>query len=210
MRIFVASNDVLRRGLRDLLGRHPGWFVCGEAKNGKEAVNLTLQLKPDVVILDHDLPEITGVEATRLIKATLPSTEILFFTTHREDRAIADALSAGALGYVLTTDGEDKVIDAVESLGRHSPFLNACASEMLLKHLINKGAQTEEMKLPSEREREIIRLLAEGSTNREVASLLQLSVKTVETHRSAIMQKLKINSIADLVRYAIRHKLIEP
>jgi DNA-binding NarL/FixJ family response regulator len=211
MRIFLADNhDVLRRGLRHLLTGHPGWVVCGEAKNGKEAVKLIFELRPDIVILDQDLAETNGIEAARMIRQTLPATEILFFTTHEEDYVIAEALRTGARGYVLKSEGEAQIIDAVEALSKHLPFFNPRASEMLLNHLVIKGPQTDGFWVLTDREREIVRLLADGKTNKEVASLLRISVKTVETHRSALMHKLELTSITDLVRYAIRQKLIEP
>jgi DNA-binding NarL/FixJ family response regulator len=211
MRILLADNhDVLRRGLRFLLTGQPGWLVCGEARNGKQAVSLALELKPDIVILDQDLPEISGVEATRLIKESMAAIEILFFTTHQEDSVIAEALRAGARSYVLKSDSEDKIIEAVAALSAHLPFFSTRASEMLLDHLLNRDGQSDGTRLLTDREREIVKLLADGKSNREVASHLQISIKTVETHRSAIMQKLEFNSITDLVRYAIRNKLIEP
>src|SRR5205085_8207680 len=123
MRIFVADNhDVLRRGLRILLSGHPGWFVCGDARTGKEAVRLILELQPDIVTVDLDLPEINGMEVIRRVKEALPAAEILFFTTHEEDRVIAEALRAGARAYVLKSDSEEKLIEAVEALARHAPF----------------------------------------------------------------------------------------
>jgi DNA-binding NarL/FixJ family response regulator len=211
MRILVADHhDVLRRGLRHLLSGHPGWTVCGDAKNGTEAVKLALELKPDVVILDQELPEINGVEATRLIKEALPKTQILFFTTHAEDYVIGEALKAGARSYVLKSDSEGKVVEAVEALAAGLPFFGTRASEMLLEHLLNKGTRTDETSVLTDREREIVRLLAEGKSNRDIASHLRISVKTVETHRATVMHKLGFKSITDLVRYAIRNKLIEP
>jgi DNA-binding NarL/FixJ family response regulator len=211
MRIFLADNhDVLRRGLRQLLTEHSGWFVCGDAKTGKEAVKLILELKPEVVILDLDLAEINGIEVTRRIKEALPATEVLIFTTHEEDRVMAEALRAGARAYVLKSDSEEKLIEAVGTLDRHSPFFSTRASEMLLNYLLNKGAASDESPMLTDREREIVELLSYGKSNKEAASRLRISVKTVETHRAAIMRKLKLESITELVRYAIRNKIIEP
>jgi DNA-binding NarL/FixJ family response regulator len=184
--------------------------VCGDAKNGTEAVKLALELKPDVVIIDQALPELNGVEATRRIKEALPETEILFLTTHGENHVIAEALRAGARSYVLKSDCEDKVIEGIEALAQHLPFFNTRASEMLLDHLLNRDAEADETRILTDREREIIQLLADGKSNKDVASSLKISIKTVESHRSAIMRKLDFKSITDLVRYAIRNKLIEP
>ncbi len=211
MRIFLADNqDVLRRGLRVLLSEHPKWSVCGEAKNGPEALARILELKPDIVIVDLDLPGLNGIHATRRIKETLPETEVLFFTTHQEDPVIAQALRAGARAYVLKTDSEEKLIEAVETLSRHVPFFGARASEMLLNKLLNKTAESEEVQILTDRESEVVQLLSDGKSNKEVASVLSISVKTVETHRAAVMRKLGLKSITELVRYAIRNKLIEP
>jgi len=211
MRIFLADNhDILRRGLRHLLEENPRWRVCGEANNGEDAVDRVLELKPDLVILDYDLPSMNGVAVLRLVKEALPETELLFLTTRAEDAVIAEALAAGARGYLLKSDPEEKVIDAIEALGKDVPFFGARASEMLLNHLLAKDATAGETQPLTDRELEILRLLAEGKTNREVGTALNISVKTVETHRSGIMQKLRFKSITDLVRYAIRNKLIEP
>jgi DNA-binding NarL/FixJ family response regulator len=211
MKIFVADNqDVLRRGLRLLLSGHPGWFVCGDAKNGQEAVTRILELKPEIVILDLDLSDLSGIEATRQVKEALPATEILFFTIHEEDHVIAGALRAGARAYVLKSESEDTLIEAIETLGRHRPFFSTRASEMLLNHLLNESGESDELLTLSDREREIVQLLSDGKSNKETASRLHLSVKTVETHRAAIMRKLGFKSITELVRYAVRNKLIHP
>jgi DNA-binding NarL/FixJ family response regulator len=211
MRIFVAdSHDVLRRGVRNLLSGHPGWSVCGDAKTGAEALRLVLELKPEIVTLDSDLLELNGIEVTRRIKEALPATEILFFTTHEEDDVIKEALRAGALAYILKSDSEDKLIEGVEALARHLPFFSTRASAMLLSHLLNKNVESDESRILTDREREIVQLLSDGKSNKEAASQLHISVKTVETHRAAIMRKLGLKSITQLVRYAIRNKFIEP
>ncbi|HYR41394.1 MAG TPA: response regulator transcription factor [Terriglobia bacterium] len=211
MRIFVVDNhDVLRRGLRILLSGHPGWVVCGDAKTGTEAVRLTLELHPELVTIDLDLPDLNGIEVTRRIKEALPATEVLFFTTHEEDHVIAEALKAGARAYVLKSDSEDKLIEGVEALASHLPFFSTRASEMLLNHLLTNGVESDQVRILTEREREIVQLLAGGKSNKDAASRLRISVKTVETHRAAVMRKLGFKSITDLVRYAIRNKLIEP
>jgi DNA-binding NarL/FixJ family response regulator len=211
MRIFLADSlDVLRRGLRVLLSEYPGWSVCGEARNGLEALARILELKPDIVIVDLDLPELDGIQATRRIKEALPETEVLFFTIHEERHVIARAIRAGARAYVLKTDSEDALVEAVETLARHLPYFDGRASEMLLSNFLNKTAESDEAQVLTDRESEIVQLLSDGKSNKEVAYSLSISVKTVETHRAAIMRKLGLKSITELVRFAIRNKLIEP
>jgi DNA-binding NarL/FixJ family response regulator len=210
LRILVADDhDILRKGLRFLLTEHPGWSVCGEARNGREAVELTSALKPDIVILDLELPELNGIEATQQIKRQLPKTEVLIFTMHDRENLIAESLRAGARGYVLKSDSEEKLIEGIHALAKHLPFFSTTASETLLEHLL-KAAGSEEASVLTNRERDIVQLLSKGKSNKQVASHLQISVKTVETHRSAIMRKLGLKSVAELVRYAIRNNIINP
>jgi DNA-binding NarL/FixJ family response regulator len=211
MRIFIADNqEVVRRGLRLLLTEPSGWFVCGDTNDGQEAVTLVLELQPEIVVLDLDLPGINGIEVTRRIRDALPTTEVMFFTMHEEDLVVAEALRAGARGYVLKTDNEAKLIEGIAALARHLPFFTTRASEMLLNHLLNKTAKLDEIFSLSDREREVVQLLSDGKSNKEIASRLHISIKTVETHRAAIMRKLGLKSITELVRYAIRNKLVEP
>ena len=207
---LVDSHEIVRRGLRDLLASHREWHVCGEADNGRSAVSLILQTAPDIVILGLDLPELNGIEVASQVKQALPSAEILFYTYHDEEYLIAEALRTGARGYVLKTDTEDKLIEAIGAMANHLPFFTAKAAEMLLNDLIKGGGSHQKAPSLTQRERDVIQLLADGRSNREIASRLEISVKTVETHRSSIMRKLKLNSITELVRYAIRNKLIQP
>jgi DNA-binding NarL/FixJ family response regulator len=211
LRIFLAdSSAVCRRGLQSLLMSHSAWSVCGEAKNGREAVELALSLKPDIVILDLELPEINGIDAAHQIKQELPLTEVLFYTMHDEEHIIANALRAGVRSHVLKSDSEDTLIEAIAALSKHLPFFSTKAAETLLGHLLKKDPDSNETRLLTEREREIIRLLADAKTNRQIAAHLQISVKTVEAHRSSIMRKLGFKSITELVRYAIRNRFIQP
>jgi len=207
---LADNQDVLRRGLRLLLNGNPGWSVCGEAKSGLEAVALIRELKPEIVIIDLDLPDLNGIEAARQIKEALPATEILFFTTHEEDHVIAQALRAGVRAYVLKSENEDRLIQGIEALTKHLPFFSSRVSDMLVNHLLNKTQESDELLSLSDREREIVQLLSAGESNKETASRLHISVKTVETHRAAIMRKLGLRSITELVRYSIRNKLIDP
>jgi DNA-binding NarL/FixJ family response regulator len=209
--IFLAdSHEIIRRGLRDLLASHREWHVCGEASNGRSAVSLILQTAPDIAILGLDLPELNGIEVASQVKEALPSTEILFYTYHDEEYLIAEALRTGARGYVLKTDNEDKLIEAIGAMANHLPFFTSKAAEMLLNDLIKAGVNHQKAPSLTQRERDVIQLLADGRSNRDIASRLEISIKTVETHRSSIMRKLKLNSITELVRYAIRNKLIQP
>ncbi len=211
VRILLADDhDVVRKGLRGLLEVNSAWQVCGEATNGRDAVKLAMELKPDLAVLDLEMPELNGLEATRQIKKHLPDLEVLIFTMHETDQFIHDALVAGARGFVLKADAGRYLVEAVEALSRHKPFFTSKASETLLEKFLESTAASIEADRLTDREREIVQLLAEGKGNKEISAILYISVKTVETHRAAIMRKLKMNSIVDLVRYAIRNNWIKP
>ncbi len=209
--LLADDHDVVRRGLKDMLNAHDGWQVCGEASNGREAVSLARKLKPDVVILDLYMPELNGLEATRQIHHESPGTEILIFTMHETEQLIRDVLTAGARGYVLKSDAGRHLVSAVEALSHHKLFFTAKVSETLLDAYLNPVAPEEGQvfRTLTPREREIVQMLAEGKSNKEIASRLSISVKTVETHRATVMRKLDISSIVDLVHYAIRNGLVE-
>jgi DNA-binding NarL/FixJ family response regulator len=213
VRILLADDhDVVRRGLRDELNSHAGWEVCGEASDGREAVKLALKLEPDVVVLDLSMPELNGLEATRQIRRELPRTEVLIFTMHETEQLIREVLSAGARGYVLKSDAGRHLVSAVEALSHHKPFFTAKVSEALLDAFLKSAAKPDEgsvFRTLTDREREIVQMLAEGKSNKEIAVSLSISVKTVETHRATVMRKLDINSIVELVHYAIRNQLVE-
>jgi len=209
IRLLVADDhELMRRGICQLLQMRKDWQVCGEAGNGRQAVELAAQLKPDIAILDIGMPDLNGLEATRQIKKVSPQTEVLIFTMHESDQLVHQVLSAGALGYVLKSDAARYLTSAVESLADHKPFFSAKVSGTVLEGFLKaRDASPSDRLTP--REREIIQLLAEGKSNKEVSGILGISIKTTETHRSSIMKKLDLKSLADLVRYAVRNKIVE-
>jgi DNA-binding NarL/FixJ family response regulator len=214
VRIIVADDhEVVRTGLRTLLEKR-NWQVVAEAANGREALDLVRQLRPDVVILDISMPELNGLEATRRILQEAPHTEVLILTMHLSDQVVRDVLQAGARGYLLKSDAARDLVAAVEALSRHQPFLTPEVSEIVLEGYRRPALQGEEAEQLrprlTAREREIVQLLAEGKSNKEVAGHLGISVKTAETHRTNIMNKLNLHSVSDLVRYAIRNGIVEP
>jgi DNA-binding NarL/FixJ family response regulator len=210
--LIVDDHAVVRRGVRSLLETQPGWEVSGEATTGREAVDLARRLQPDVVVMDLSLPELNGLDATRQILKESPRSEILVLTMHHSEELARDVLQAGARGYVLKSDADQSLIAAVESLRQHKPFLSATVTEFVLDDYV-RHAEAHDSEGPyalTARERELIQLLAEGKSNKEAASELGISVKTVEAHRANLMRKLHLRSVSDLVRYAIRNKIVQP
>lgn len=215
MRILIADDhEVVRHGIRALLESHDGWEVVGEAVTGRQAVDEAQELQPDLVIMDISMPEMNGLEATRHIRKELPEAEVLVLSVHDSEQLVREVLEAGARGYVLKSDAGRDLIAAVETLCRHKPFFTAKISEMMMEGFIKAGTPSEpgkpSLSVLTAREREIVQLLAEGQSNKEVADTLGISVKTVETHRSHVMAKLNLHSMSDLVRYAVRNQIIEP
>ncbi len=215
IRILLADDhDVVRRGLSALLANRPDWQVVGEAQNGREAVSLAVKLKPQVAVLDLSMPELNGLEATRQIRKEVPETEVLVFSMYESEQFVRDLLAAGARGYVLKSDVTTQLLIAVETVARHKPFFTSEVAERVLEGFLKLGelsagdGSTTGILTP--REREIVQLLAEARSNKEVSTILGISVKTVETHRASIMRKLGISSIVDLVHYAIRNNLVSP
>jgi DNA-binding NarL/FixJ family response regulator len=215
-RILIADDhDVVRRGLCSLLVA-AGIEVVGEAANGREAVERSRELKPDVVVMDISMPELNGLEATRQIIAELPGTEVLILTMHQAEELVRQVLDSGARGYMLKSDAGKELVLAVQALRQHQPFLTTKISEIVLSGYLRRNANPTPMPPTgatarlTPREREILQLLAEGNSNKEVAAKLGISVKTAETHRSRVMAKLSLNSISDLVRYAVRNGIVEP
>jgi DNA-binding NarL/FixJ family response regulator len=212
LRILVADDhSIVRKGIKNVLEDQEGWQVCAEASTGREAVLLAIKHKPDVVVFDYSMPELNGVEATRQIRSALPETEVLIFTMHDSEDVLQRSLSAGARGYLIKADDSLQLLDAVEALGRHKTFISTSVSWSLVSGFLRGMGDSAPTALEclTPREREIVQLLGEGNSNKEIAAKLFLSVKTVETHRATVMRKLEISSIVDLVHYAIRNKLVE-
>jgi len=202
---------VVRAGLRQLLLERKGWEVCGEASTGRHAAAMALELKPDVVVMDIAMPELNGLEAARQIRKSLPKTEIVVLTLHLSDQLAYEIINAGIRGYVLKSDANRDLVNAVEAVGMHRPFFTAKVSEMMMEGLRGeqRDGQVETRGRLTGRQREIVQLLAEGKTSKEVAVALNISVKTAETHRANIMRRLELHSVSELVRYAVKNQIIE-
>jgi two-component system response regulator NreC len=212
LRILIADDhEVVREGLRALVQSQQGWEVCGVAKNGKEAVDQAKALQPDIVILDMNMPELTGLEAARRIKRALPKAEMLIFTGRDGEDLVREVFEAGVKSYIRKADAGSHLIDAIKMLAQHKPFFTSKVSEVLFAKFMDTPAsqRAESPDQLTPRERDILGLLAEGKSNKEVANALGLSVRTAETHRANLMRKLNASSLAELVRYAIRNRIIE-
>jgi len=214
MLILVADDhEVVRRGLCVLLRAQPGWEVCGEAADGREAVEKASQLKPDIVILDIGMPNLNGLEATRQIVKANPEINVLIFTLHDSDQVVHEALGAGARGFLSKSDGTRELIAAVEALQQGKTYFTPRVGALVLEGYLQRDSKVASEPHPrnqlTAREREVVQLLAEGKSSKEVAATLGLSVKTAETHRSNIMRKLELHSISALVLYAIQNKIVE-
>jgi DNA-binding NarL/FixJ family response regulator len=212
-RILIADDhDVVRSGIRTLLEGHPGWTVCGEARDGREAVAKVAELRPDLVVLDVAMPTLNGMDAARQILKVRPGTPILIFTLYESDELIRQVLEAGVRGFILKSDAAQNLLLAVEALQRQATFFTARAAKMILDgylHRNNVGSGNAMRDRLTPREREVVQLLAEGNSSKEAAVSLNLSVKTIETHRANAMQKLDVHSVAGLVRYAVRNALVQ-
>jgi DNA-binding NarL/FixJ family response regulator len=212
LRILLADDhEIVRHGLRRLLEAQPGWEICGEAGSGREAVEKARSARPDVAVLDYSMPELNGVEAARQILEALPKTEVLLLTMHDSEQFLREALEAGVRGFVLKSDAMSEMVAAVRAVSSHERFLSPGASGLALEGFLRgvepgRGPSADGL---TPREREVVQLLARGKSNKEVASALDISVKTVEAHRANIMHKLGFTSFSDLVHYAIRNKIVE-
>ena len=212
--LVVDDHEMIRRGLRSLIESHEGWSVCGEATDGKMAVELALALTPDVVVMDLSMPHLNGFDAARRILTKLRQVRILILSMHDSEQHAREALASGARGYILKSDAGEHLLKALTALlGGDTYFSSPIAMRLLTRDLsktLRKTSSNRQAGPLTPREREILQLLTEGKTNKEVGEFLQISVKTAETHRARIMRKLKIDSVAELVRYAIRNGIISP
>jgi DNA-binding NarL/FixJ family response regulator len=208
VRILIADDhSVVRAGLRALLESRSAWEVCAEAADGREAVEKATKLRPDVAVLDIGMPLLNGVEAARQIKKVSPQTEVLILTMHESEDLVQQVVTAGARGYILKDDADRILLAAVDAVRNHKPYFSTRVSAA---HDANPSAgpsRASRSRL-TPREREIVQLLAEGKSNKEVASLLGISVNTAEAHRANIMVKLDLHSVTELVHYAIRNNII--
>jgi DNA-binding NarL/FixJ family response regulator len=212
-RILIADDhEVVRRGIRTMLEDHPGWEVSGEAGDGREAVERARELKPDLVLLDIGMPNLNGIEAARQILTNCPSTHILILTMHYSSQVVREVLAVGARGFLLKSDAGRDLITAVEAVQQHQTFFTSQVTEVVVDGYLNPARKEAEPALKDRltpREREVVQLLAEGKTSKEVAVALNLSVKTAETHRTNIMRKLGLHSVVDLTLYALRNGIAQ-
>lgn len=210
--LLVDDHDVVRFGVRLLLEQQPGWQVCAEAKTGPEAVSAAVAGEPDVAIVDIHLPELSGVEAIRQIKHAAPHVEIVVFTAQTNEDVVRSVFDAGARSLILKGDDNAELLHAVRSAAEHKPYFTAHVSQIIFSRYIHGNAAEE----PSHtadgltfREREVVSLIARGLSNKEVAQRLGISVRTVESHRATVMDKLQLRSLSELIRYAIRQQIVE-
>jgi DNA-binding NarL/FixJ family response regulator len=207
LRILIADDhSILRRGLRAVLEEHAGWEVCGEASNGREAVEMATRLHPEICVVDISMPELNGIETTRRIRATLPGTEVVVLTVHDYENLASSLVAAGARGYVLKTDIAQGLTAAVEAAARHAWFFPGARRERKIAR--SRAAGQSGLRRLTPREREIVALIAEGVRTHGIAAQLKISEKTVESHRGAILRKLMLRSVADVVRFAIRNGIV--
>ena len=212
VRILVADDhDLVLQGMRAIFGSEPQWHVCGEATNGRQALALALQLKPDLVVLDVALPELNGIEVARQIRRAMP-VPILIVTMHDTDQIVQAAVEAGANGIVLKAEAGRTLANAVRVILSGGEFFSEQVLRVAGRDVVEGQARLRPVKpvLLTSREREVLQLLAEGQANKEVAAALGISTKTAETHRARIMAKLNVHSMTELVRYAIRNSIIQP
>lgn len=210
VQILIADDhDVVRQGLRRVLEAEPGWVVCGEAANGREAVALAVALRPEVVLLDISMPGLNGIDATRRIRRLVPSTRIIILTMHNAEQIVTEALDAGVRGCVLKSDSARTLVTAVERVLANQTYISAALRIGQSEGALGNASAERTQRLTG-REREVLQLLTEGRGNKEIAGLLGISPKTAETHRGHVMNKLGLHSVGELVRYAVRNRIIEP
>lgn len=207
--LLADDHQIVRQGLRQILEAEPDFTVLGEAADGHQAVEMTERLQPDIVLLDIWMPRLSGVDATQRIKKVAPKTKVLILTMHKTRTYVEQVLRAGASGYLLKELGAAEVITAIRAVSEGQSYLSPSITQQVLDALANPGESAGPARL-TEREREVLQNIAEGLSSREIASLLGLSLKTIEAHRAHMMEKLSIHKVSGLIRYAIREGMIAP
>ncbi|MFZ0267385.1 response regulator [Caulobacter sp.] len=208
LRILIADDhEMVRKGIRELIQDHPGWDVCGEAGDGLTALELALKERPDIAILDISLPLLNGVAATRRLVHECPRTRVLLYTMLDDEESVTNGLAAGARGYVLKTDSAEHLTSAISALGANRPFFSSLVSEILLETVNHR--KRSRLDSFTDRELQVAQLIAEGNSNKATARTLGISIKTVESHRASAMRKAGVHTAPELVRFAIKHKLIQ-
>jgi DNA-binding NarL/FixJ family response regulator len=206
--IVVDDHEAIRRGVRQLIESTSYYQIVGEAADGREGLALALETKPDIAILDYSLPSLNGLELAHAIKRELPQTRLLLYTMHDREEIIINALRSGIRGLLLKSDSGEDLIAALDAMSLRRPYFSSSISETLLDQLLSSKPNPLASSL-THREREVVQQVAEGCLNKQIAAKLNVSVKTVETHRASAMRKLKLKSTAALVRYAIRNQLVQ-
>lgn len=209
---FVLADDhqMMRAGLRSILEQRPGYQVVGEASDGRQAVEMVKQTNPHVVLMDITMPELNGIEATRQIAAVGQGTKVIGLSMHSDRQMITELLRAGAAGYLLKNSAASELLVAVESVMAGKSYLSPDVTRMVMDEMLGRGTPAAEPSVfgsLTTREREVLQLIAEGKTNKEIAQRLEIGIKTVETYRGQVMDKLNLRSVAELTKYAVRHGL---
>jgi len=212
--MLVDDHDIVRKGLRAVLSSHPSWQVCAEAGNGRDAIATALAEKPDLIVMDINMPGLSGLDATKEILSQLPLTQVLILSAHESENLIRQMLVSGARGYVLKSDISDDLVGAVEALCHGRLYFTSSLSGFVLNESrrgisLDEAVQSGWQPLTA-REREVLKLLAEGRSNKEIAAEIGVSVRTVETHRGNIMHKVGAHSLSDLMRYAVQNEIVRP
>ena len=210
IKVFIADDhQIVRQGLRTLLEREPDLEVVAEAENGRSTVRLARESHPEVIIMDVAMPDMNGIEATRQIISEMPKVKVIALSMYADRRFVANMLKAGASGYLLKDCASEELVRAIRVVMAHKTFLSPGVADIVVKDYVQAplGSEVSAFSVLSNREREVLQLMAEGRSTNQIAECLHVSVKTVETHRQQMMQKLKIHSVAELTKYAIREGL---
>ena len=209
MRLMVVDDhELVRHGIRALIERVPDWTLCAEAGDGQAALRVAAEARPDIVVLDISMPRLGGLDLITALKKQNPGVEVLVLTMHDSERIVAQALRAGARGYLLKSESGEKLLEARAALSRHKTYFSSAVSETLLQSYLHSDSPAGDEQL-TPRERQIVKLVAEGNSNKRIALILKVSIKTVETHRSAAMRKIGAKSSAELALYAARNELVQ-